>query len=304
MNRLIKLLLALLIGQLLISGWIWQARTAPDPQLKGALLSDLSAIDEIRIYSGDDQAHLRRAADGWILPDYGSLPVTEARISELLNKLEQLQRGWPVASSEAAAARFEVADDQANRTVEIYKQGKLQAKLLLGNSPAFKQRYLRLAGDSEIYTVALEDHDLPATDKVWLDKQLLRIEGTITSVTAPSFSLQHTTAGWLDQSGAAVSDSAAVDRWLERLSGIYVTQMMHGENSTALLASTPDYRLTLVSDGQPVQLDFYLHEERAFIKSSARPELFEMAKFLADSLIKADLSAFAETPDGAEANPS
>lgn len=173
MNGRIGVLTVVLCLQLAAIAMLLLQRGGAEPV--GAALLDFESaeVDRIRITQrGSQEAELvlRRETAGWRAD---SLPVSEPQVAQLLDKLAALDSPWPVATTAAAAKRFEVTEDGYAKYVELFAGERAIAQLLLGTSPGFKRIHARLPGQDAIYSIALSSLDLPVAKADWLDKNLL-----------------------------------------------------------------------------------------------------------------------------------
>ncbi|HMA30641.1 MAG TPA: DUF4340 domain-containing protein [Casimicrobiaceae bacterium] len=178
MKRTISLLGALLVAQLLLAfglsftGTHLSARAADKPLLSlGG-----TQIDHITI-EGPDKAKvvLAKVASAWQLPEEGGFPADKTRTESLLETLEGLKEGLPVATTSDALARFKVADDRFERRVTLAGGGKTLATLYFGTSPSMREIHARRSGQGDVYSVAFATYEVPVKAGEWEDKTVLQI---------------------------------------------------------------------------------------------------------------------------------
>jgi hypothetical protein len=172
-------LIALLAVQLLLaavtSGGRTLAPAAADTPLAAFEAARIDAI-EIATPDGEQPLVLRRAEGGWIIPALGDFPADTARVDQLLETLAGLQRPLPIATSEAARARFQVADDGFAQRILLKAGKETLASLILGDSPGFRRRYLRPTREDGIYDVRFEIFNLSDQPNDWIAQDQLRLE--------------------------------------------------------------------------------------------------------------------------------
>lgn len=207
-NTLLAVVLAL---QLLIIAAVWlvDAGTADVPE--GPWLTfDGAAVNAIELADdADNSVRLERTEAGWKLPS--GLPADDGRVTELLTTLADLRAGWPVATSDAAAGRFEVTAADHQRRLTLEAAGQTLAELYLGTSPGYQRVHARRDGDEAVYSIALSNYQVPATADDWLDKSLLAASGEVVAVSREgAWRLHRGAAGWqLDEAPAAGEGPAA-----------------------------------------------------------------------------------------------
>ena len=176
MKRWIPLLSVLLAVQLGLALWLAQrgdplAAVRPDTPL---VQGDPTQADRLVITGKDASVELRRKDGAWTLPGYFDAPVKKGRVADLLARLARVRLGYPVATSAEARKRFEVAGDDFERRLELYRGDELLARLWLGTSSGVRKTYVRPDGEEAVYLVGLESWDFPAKPVRWLDQDLVQ----------------------------------------------------------------------------------------------------------------------------------
>lgn len=195
----------LLVLQLLIgSGLLWYSQQRQTQNQQQPLLSfEKSQIDRIVITGGGDDnniATIQKADNKWQLPELQQLPANNNKLTDLLNKLDDLRSGWPVATTTSSRERFEVEKDTFQRRLQLYQGDTLAAELLVGTSPGFRKVHIRKSDDDAIYAVSLNSYELPPKNDDWLDKSLLAAN-EISSIKGPDYALQKTQGNWVFDNG-------------------------------------------------------------------------------------------------------
>jgi hypothetical protein len=191
-NRHIPLLAVLFAIQLAIVGGVlfWQQQGASG-ESRPWFEQEAAAIDRIVVEDGRGVAvTLVRLEDRWRVQRSGSngqartYPADESRVASVLERVAGADARWPVATSPAAARRFEVADANFQRRIGLYANDATVAQFYLGSSPGFRRVHARRADADAIYAIEFGVHDAPADVDEWLDKALLRPSGRISRVDA------------------------------------------------------------------------------------------------------------------------
>jgi hypothetical protein len=133
---------------------------------------DLTAITIV----GPDQEEVRleKTEAGWVLPDLDGFPANEAKVQSFAAKLAGLKKRIPVATSAAAAERFQVAEEGFERRIELAHAGE-ESTVYLGDSPGMGRVYARAEGDDAVYEVALASYEAPADPDDWAATDRLRV---------------------------------------------------------------------------------------------------------------------------------
>ncbi len=139
--------------------------------------TSLNAITVSSIDENGQSRELKIEKDGaqWRLPSLDGLAANQAKVTEVLEKLADVQVTWPVASSGSSKSRFEVDDDKYQRKITI-DSANGKSVLYLGTSPGYRTVHARADDASEIYSINLATHDFPTEALDWLDKGLLKAE--------------------------------------------------------------------------------------------------------------------------------
>lgn len=167
MNRTVKLLSIALVVQLALAGLVWSTLAVSPAATHEPLLANAGEATAITLVDPDDgELNLQKQDDGsWQLGD--GTAADGDKVNRLLERLSGLRESFPVAQTEAARARFKVADDSFRRKVILRRGDETLATLILGSSPAMGEVHARVAGTDAIYRVELPLYELPATAAHW-----------------------------------------------------------------------------------------------------------------------------------------
>jgi hypothetical protein len=137
---------------------------------------DKAKIDEIAIdQTGGNSVTLKKAGGKWIVPAMAEFPADERQIGTMLDKMAELKKGWPVATTSDAADRFKVTADNHERRVVLKSGGSEAGTLLIGTAPTFRQANIRTGSDSNVYSAELAAHEFGARGEEWLDRGVLSL---------------------------------------------------------------------------------------------------------------------------------
>lgn len=283
MSRLTTGLSLVLLIQLVISAavfWPQQDRGEADARapLLAAMLDD---VNRLVIRDGDTRVVMSQVESGWRLPEYHQLPVDADRVRRTLEELPGLRRGWPVASSSGAAARFEVAEDSFQRSVEYFRGDASVGQLLIGTSPGFRKVHARVAGSDAVYAVEFNSFDLPANPEEWLDKQLLQV-ADVTSVRGLDYQLRREGDSW--QGEDATPDPELVDELINGLTSLRVNGAADVATAAILEELTAPPTLEVEADGTRHEYRLYEIEEAYYIQRNDIPVYFSLNAFDYDRL--------------------
>lgn len=173
-QKLIPVLAGLLVAQLLLAAGLGLGGADRNrPQNEKLLAVDTGAVDTIRIEGGEASTELTRTGESWTVPAL-EFPADGDKVATLLEKLDGLKKGWPVARTGEAAGRFKVSDREFERKITLFDEGETVAELYLGTSPGLRKAHARLAGEDEIYAVEFSTHQARAGEQDWIDKAVLK----------------------------------------------------------------------------------------------------------------------------------
>jgi len=288
MSGRIGLLSALLGVQLLIIAAVLVLESGAGDGDSGPLLEfDAAAVDGVRISGGEDQAvALVRDGEAWQLD--GGLPADAAKVDEMLERLGDLDAPFPVATSAAARARFEVADDEFQRHVVLTAGAETVGEIYLGTSPGYQQVHARRAGAGDIYAVALSNFQVPAAADQWLDKTLLQARGEVESVSRrDAWTLRRAGEGWqLSGSGEAAETLAADPDAAANLVRRFGELRVMGVAQAPVAADPAAVFDVADADGQYVLTLHGDPDGSAYLLTSSRRDgHFELAGYLAEQML-------------------
>jgi hypothetical protein len=271
------------------------------------LAFNAAAIDGIDIdETGGSSVSLTKSGDQWNVPAFAGFPADNARVRILLAKLEDLKRGWPVATSSEAAKRFKVTEDSHERKITLKSGGKPVAELLVGSSPSFRQAYARSSDDSGVYTIAFATYDAGDRPEDWMDRDALSLpEDKIASISVGDVTLERKDGKYL-LSKLAEGETPKESEISKLVSATLhpVFDAIEGKGPEALAkANDPSIQVAVkLTDGSSVQ-SFYKKEAAggAYVFSrSGKDYLFRVAETNIEPIVKAKHEALVDAK-GAQA---
>lgn len=176
----------------LASGLWWQQQQQPEPT--ALLRLDSKQLTEISLEHQGKSLQLLKKDGIWRLPALQNEPARSAKVEALLSALDSSRLHWPVADSSASQTRFEVAEDKFQWKLSL-KAGEQSQQIYLGQSPAFKQLYLRRDNEAEIYQQGISTLDWSTDAEQWFDKSLLQLS-QINSIRLQDLQLKKESGRW------------------------------------------------------------------------------------------------------------
>ncbi|MEL7043570.1 MAG: DUF4340 domain-containing protein [Pseudomonadota bacterium] len=298
MIRLLSLMLLLQAGLVAFLYW-----PEGEEQVSGALISGFAFdnIDRIEVTDAEGGSVVLNLDDGaWNLA--GGLPADSEKVSALTDALAR-DPGLAIATSESAARRFKLSDDDFERRV-LLGAGSVERTAYLGTSPTFRKIHARGEGDANIYMIALNSYDAPVETGPWLDKTLLA-QRDLGAFELYDLRFVREGEGWRRDDGESVDDEA-MTQLLQVLEGLRVSGLVADDDEDASaagealrisLGSGPDTQQLLVLDNPEI--------ERYYLSSDRFAPLFDTSAYDAERLIEAAkaLVGITEEPSELEEAP-
>lgn len=287
------LLIALLVVQVLIVIAIWllslQGPKDPEPFLE----FDMNTADRLVIESSDESISLTKDDEVWALPDGN--PADERKIERVLERLAGASGGWPVATSEGTAKRFEVTKDGFQKHISVFAGDETLADIYVGTSPSFRLVHARAVSGGPVHAIEFANHDASTTPNSWLDKSLLRPQGTITSLELVDAYVLTKDEGVWSVADETELDQSKVRDYIERFETLSVFEL-----SEADVADTePSGQIVITDDDGSYTLTVYYVEssEDWVVHSDREVSHYGLASYVGSEIVK-DLSDLA--PDEEE----
>ena len=291
MTPLMRNLTVLLIAQLLLALWLFSSNN--DDIVSEPLLPQLAQADVLELSSKDSDGilQLQKQGNNWRLADT-TLPVSQSKIDNVLRDLTAVRTGWPVAQSSAAQSRFSVSADTFEQKLTLKRGDTELATLYLGDSPAFRQLYLRKDGDDAIYKAALNRFELSADESAWLDKQLLRLP-VVESLSQGDNRLLRDGENWTAQLAGETqeADAAAARDLVAKLSSLTVVKR------AAAPLSTDFTELHASSGSREYTYQLLKQDDKALIRRTDIDYWFELSQYQYDELQQINWTALVKQPE-------
>ncbi|NJN53135.1 MAG: DUF4340 domain-containing protein [Gammaproteobacteria bacterium] len=287
MERHHTALAALLALQLLVIAGIWMfadGGSASEPHRLVAFERD--AVSAIDIDDRTTTVRIERTSDGWALPGEEVLPVDDAKVATLLDKLEQAEAPWPVATSESSAERFEVTAENYQRRVRLFDGDDQAAEVFFGTSPGFRKVHARLADTSDVYAVAFANFEASIAAEDWLDKTLLQPKGAISAITRKTgYTITQADAAWT-LTDASTTETLNQDTARDLASKLANLRVLGRAEAAPAADAVALMTFDIVAEGGPLQLSFYrAAEEGDFLLGSDRfGAYFRVSEYIGEGL--------------------
>lgn len=271
------------------------------------IVYDVKEVDALEIEDGEKRKLvLKRESDVWTIPAIDGFPADKNAVERLLEKLEGLEKGWPVATTSGAAKRFKVADDEFERKLTLSKGESVISSLFVGTSPGLRKVHVRLPGEDEVYSVELNTYEMETEREDWIDKSVLSLRAEdVAGIELPNLTLvRHN--GRMDPEDLEDDDEAVkeeVDRLIDRIAGLKIKSILGKEKKPEYLQEDPELRYTVkLASGDSRDYVFSKPKDESYyvLKSSVREEYFSVDTWLVDRIKEVEREEFVRKKAGEE----
>ena len=187
MNRLNRILFALLAAQIVLAVLVFLPRFIPARAASAPLFASLTPADVAAIRILDETGNrvdLVKRGDAWTVAETDDFPVDAGRVDSFLTKVTDLKTQPLVTRTSASHKRLKVADDDFVRRVDLTRADCSTATLFIGSASG-GGAHVRAGGQDEVYlTRDLGSFDANANVSGWIDTAYLSVpQDKVTSLT-------------------------------------------------------------------------------------------------------------------------
>ena len=167
-NKVLAAILALQAVILVVVFWPRSSGPGIHQFIEGLEEPDVVSVI---ITDGDGQSiRVNRSPFGCVLPDAEDYPCARGRLADFLQRIVPLTTASLVTDAVESHARFNVAEDSFERTIELELADGARHKFYLGTSPSGRSGHARLEGDNRVYLApGLSAFDAPVRSDRWVD---------------------------------------------------------------------------------------------------------------------------------------
>jgi hypothetical protein len=290
LNRSVAtLLLLMLLQSALLAAVFWPTEGSEKGDTMQFLAPfSVDEVDELTIGDAfDNETVLTKSGEQWLIPNLGNLPADASRVKALLKGITAEGAGWPVADSQSARQRFQVANYYYQRRISLMSGGETLDTLYLGSSPGFRKVHARLASQDAIYSITLNNFEIPAINGNWLDPRILQVR-TPLRIKADLYGLLFDNGLWLSDIGGT-PDALELESLLNALKTVQIDGVATGDTQRDLAAVEADLILDIQSLGGEITLEFRSLNDAHYIHSSEYPLFFKLSAYDFDRLTGIDV---------------
>ncbi len=266
--------------------------TAFTPNEKLAAIEP-AQVDTVLIETADKKVVLKKNDGKWQLPGQEGFPANQQKVTQLLDTLAGLKKGWPVATTAGAAKRFKVDEDEFERRITLEHNGNRVAQLYFGTSPGLRKVHARAVDQDDIVTVSFSLFDARADSNDWIDNKILNLdEKTIRRIDLPGLALQKQDGRW--QVAELTADEETVteqaENLVKKLSGLTVQSLFTAGEKPELEKDTKPLKIAVTLEGDNrLEYSFSkLKKSGYLLQRSDRPMQFEVAEWEVDPIKEAE----------------
>jgi len=264
------------------------------------LSTNLDSVNRVQIENDTQRVILEKQNGQWVLPEKWNYPADAPTLTQLLDTISSLDKGWPVATTPSAAERFNVAENDFERKITLLTGDELQATLYIGTSPGFRKTHVRLDGDDHIYAVALESWKASVQDDDWLKKDILSFDATdVNKLVMADFVLTRSDKilQLEDLAEQESPDENAISSLVSSLANLQIQSVSGLESEEGNQSNSTDHEIGLTfKNGEELSYRFYKPEttedENSYymLNRSDLPYYFTVAEFTVKPLLEAERS--------------
>ncbi len=300
MKNISSWLSIVLVLQVVVAGGIMfsQQQSATSEQQHPLLSFATDELDKIVISEADSSVTLKKEAGSWVLPAYQNLPANQTKLTDVLENLNNMKGGWPVATSASSHERFEVDGNKFKKRVQLFNGDKTVGELFIGTSPGYRKSHVRTEGHDEVFAAELSAFEFSVKQADWLNKEMLYTDD-ISSVEAASYSIKKKGDNWSfvgneENSEAEVDKSKASDL----VSAIQKLHVQDIASEDVKLAETKaEDTLKIAAGNNAFTYEFLSADDKYYVKRSDFEKPFVISKTAYDNIIQKSVSDLAvDTP--------
>ena len=182
---------------------------------------EANTVNALSIEDSDGQeVRLHKIDQRW--QTNNGFSAQQDKVEQLVEKIISLKTNLAIAHTDAAAQRFQVAENTFQRSLTIETNNENPIKLYLGSGAGARRSHARLESEKSIYSLALAEYELPTAESDWQDLSCLRLASdSIKLIELDGLSLQkaavdsaQTTAPNADTPSEAKIEASAKLEWI------------------------------------------------------------------------------------------
>lgn len=296
MKNISSWLSIVLVLQVVVAGGIMfsQQQSATSEQQLPLLSFATDELDKIVISEVESSVTLTKEAGNWVLPAYQSLPANQTKLTDVLEDLNKMKGGWPVATSASSHERFEVDNGKFKKRVQLFSGDKTVGELYIGTSPGYRKSHVRAEGNDEVFAAELSAFEFSVKQADWLNKEVLYTDD-ISSVAAASYSIKKEGENWSfvgdEENSEAEVDKAKASDLVGAIQKLHVQEVADEDLKVAETKAGDTLKIT--SGNNAFTYEFLSANDKYYVKRSDFDKPFVISKTAYDNIIQKSVSDLA-----------
>jgi hypothetical protein len=322
MNKLQKILLAVLAAQILLIAFVFWPK--PKTVVNRELVMGERTADEVSAVSVADSTgnivNLTKVDDNWVLADLEQYPADATKVDTMLEDIFAVRYGRLVTETSASHDRLEVGTEKFNRKITLtFASGDTQA-IYVGSTPATAATNFRMDGEEQVYlSDQLSTYSYGTTPANWINTSLT----SITADTVQSMILQNANGEIvfnLKEDGSWSFDglpagetvnSEAISNLVSQITGLRITEPLGKTAQATYGLKSPSAKLVLSmkdEQGETTNLTFTfgtVDEEAGsvVVQSSASEYYAKVSSTSLEQILTGSAADFITQSETGEATP-
>lgn len=282
MRRAVVILTLLLVAQIALAAVLYTGGSGSRAvQVRPLAEFDPEAVDAVEVAAGDGSSvRIERGDNGWRLPAADGFPAKPSKVEQVVNRMNGLGGGLPVARSESARERLRLATDQFERHIKLLADDEVVAEVYFGESAGTGHVYARAQGRNLIHEAEFPMWQTKAKEADWYDPSVPAVRtANVQRLELADFSLRRGDGeGWRVDSGGALE--AAKREPAAQLVRDLVRPEIHGVTRAEPPAGEADQAYTVVTgDGSEIRFRYFSTDDGSvYLYRDDQPWRYEVAQ--------------------------
>ena len=170
-------------------------------------------------------------------------------------------------------------------------EGETLGTVYLGTSPGFRKIHARSAGHDAIFSINLNNFDIPTTAGAWLEPRLLQVRAPL-RIDADLYNLYLDNGSWRSETGGT-PDENEMNALIEALKTLEVAGVADEDTQRELSATEAELELQIEGLAGTTLLQLLTLGREHYIHSSEYPLYFKLSAFDFDRLTGIDVALIA-----------
>jgi hypothetical protein len=226
-----------------------------------------------------------RQGEGWRVSNHNDIPGFDSKIDNILKRLSNMTRGWPVSKTEEAVKRLETTEDNYLFKLRFLKEGNELHKIYVGTSRGFKRHHFRVQDEQNVYQNDFHSRLYTVKLDTWIDKRMfIQPRETLARISINDATLVRNAEGELvleDLAKGEFMRNARAKRLESFFAEITLDTVLDQSAADEFLKTEPVVVSVVTEDGDELTYKVFKKEDDTYaLKVSSRDEYFSVQKLL------------------------